>query len=76
MAVKGKRMSYKNRNVVSVRVTDEELEAIRASVDASGTRVSDLLKDVFRSYIEQYRLPDAAEHSDSLQTARHDRLSG
>ncbi|RNC66676.1 MAG: CopG family transcriptional regulator [Desulfuromonadales bacterium] len=68
----GKRLSDQNRNVVSVRITDEELEELQGLMTATSKSVSELLKEAFRTYIEQYPLPEDAHLPERTGSEHHD----
>ena len=64
------------QNIVSVRISDDELELLREVGASSRKSVSELLKVAFRSYLKQYRFPEGARCHEQAGSECHEPHSG
>jgi hypothetical protein len=72
----GKRLSDQNRNVVSVRVSLEELDVLQGIMETTKKSVSELMKEAFRSYLDQYRSQKDPHVANRVRSDYHDTLAG
>lgn len=66
----------RQNNIVSVRITDEELEMLQEVGTSSCKSVSELLKEAFRCYLDQCRSPEGAHCHEGFRSKRHESHCG